>query len=78
MPPKMENIATKYPFIDAVRFSMNCDECSALTTDEHYHCNVCNLSDLISVALVSGRVLDWLLCSAASSIEMCGQEWVSC
>ena len=43
--PEMAELGAKYPLTDCVRFSVNCDECGALTTDVHYHCNICNLAD---------------------------------
>ena len=43
--PEMAELGTKYPLTDSVRFSVNCDECGGLTTDLHYHCNICNLAD---------------------------------
>ena len=43
--PEMAELGMKYPLTDSVRFSVNCDECGGLTTDLHYHCNICNLAD---------------------------------
>lgn len=45
IPAEMAKLGAKYPITDCVRFSVNCDECGALTTDVHYHCNICNLAD---------------------------------
>ena len=42
---EMAELGAKYPITDCVRFSVNCDECGALTTEVHYHCNTCNLAD---------------------------------
>ena len=42
---EMAKLGAKYPITDCVRFSVNCDECGALTTDVHYHCYICNLAD---------------------------------
>ena len=36
---------SSFSLSDRFSFSVNCDECGSLTTDIHYHCNVCSLGD---------------------------------
>ena len=43
--PGIEDVATKFSLVGAVRFSVYYNECSALAIKEHYHCNVFNLSN---------------------------------
>ena len=42
---EMAKLGAYNPLTDFVQFSVNCDECDALTTDVHFHCNICNVAD---------------------------------
>lgn len=44
-PPEMHNVMKLFPPL-ASGPSVYCDECCSLTTDDHYHCNICNNDDL--------------------------------
>ena len=60
-PPQMADLATRYLETDGDYLDVNCDECGTLTTDLHYHCNICNLDDF---DLCSNCILQGIHCYA--------------